>query len=63
MSQERRNPGPTPMDHTCLLLNTTTKEYEEFERWAQRSGMKKIDLFRQMMGEERRRRAQSAAEG
>ncbi|WP_158094407.1 hypothetical protein [Collinsella sp. An7] len=51
------------MDHTCLLLNTTTKEYEEFERWAQRSGMKKIDLFRQMMGEERRRRAQSAAEG
>lgn len=63
MSQARRSPGPTPMDHTCLLLNTTTKEYEEFERWAQGSGMKKIDLFRQMMGEERKRRTETEAEG
>jgi hypothetical protein len=51
------------MDHTCLLLNTTTKEYEEFERWAQGSGMKKIDLFRQMMGEERKRRTRTTEEG
>lgn len=63
MAEVRRRPGPTPMDHTCLLLNTTTKEYEEFERWAQGSGMKKIDLFRQMMGEERKRRTRTTEEG
>lgn len=63
MARTRRSPGPTPIEHTCLLLNTTKKEYEEFERWAQGAGMKKIDLFRQMMGEERKRRSQTAAEG
>lgn len=63
MEQNRRKPGPTPTNHICLLLNTTTKEYEEFERWAQGSGMKKIDLFRQMMGEERKRRTRATEEG
>lgn len=63
MARTRRNPGPTPIEHTCLLLNTTTREYEEFERWANRDGKKKIDLFRQMMNEERARRAKARAEG
>ena len=34
VARTRRSPGPTPIEHTCLLLNTTKKEYEEFERWA-----------------------------
>lgn len=63
MSQTKRKPGPNPTDHTCLLLNTTTREYEEFERWANGDGKKKIDLFRQMMDDERAKRAGTAAEG
>ena len=63
MSQTKRKPGPNPTDHTCLLLNTTTREYEEFERWADGDGKKKIDLFRQMMDDERAKRAKTAAEG
>ncbi|WP_291290245.1 hypothetical protein [Enorma sp.] len=63
MSRAKRRPGPNPTDHTCLLLNTTTREYEEFERWADGDGKKKIDLFRQMMDDERAKRARTAAEG
>lgn len=62
MHRVKKKPGPTPMEHTCLLLNTTKREYEEFERWANGDGKKKIDLFRQMMNEERARRAQIATE-
>lgn len=63
MSQTKRKPGPNPTDHTCLLLNTTTREYEEFERWASGDGKKKIDLFRQMMDDERAKRARTVTEG
>lgn len=63
MAVVRRMSGPTPMDHTCLLLNKTTKEHEEFESRAQGFGMKKIVLFRQMMGKERKRRARTTEEG
>lgn len=63
MSQTKRKPGPNPTAHTCLLLNTTTREYEEFERWADGDGKKKIDLFRQMMDDERAKRAKTVAEG
>lgn len=63
MSRAKRKPGPNPTDHTCLLLNTTTREYEEFERWADGDGKKKIDLFRQMMEEERARRTKARMEG
>lgn len=62
MTRAKRKPGPSPIEHTCLLLNTTRREYEEFERWASGAGMKKIDLFRQMMSEERDRRSQTAME-
>lgn len=62
MTQAKRKPGPNPVEHTCLLLNTTRREYEEFERWAEGSGMKKIDLFRRMMSRERDRRSQATME-
>lgn len=62
MSRVKRKPGPTPIEHTCLLLNTTKKEYEEFEQWAIEGDQKKIDLFRRMMEDERGRRSEKARE-
>lgn len=51
-----RKHGPKTQPRRKALISMTAAEYEEFDSWADESGMTKAMLMHDMMGRERERR-------